>query len=94
MGRDATQANRQTGERMLADEVRWLGAKAQELLDAYERDRPTTHLRTFDDVEKFWDSQVRPILKEFKSMQPVFGSDQPPAVGSRWRPNWAVPERG
>ena len=94
MGRDARQANRMTGERMVADEVRWLGAKAQELLDAYDRDRPTAHLRTFDDVESFWDSQIRPRLKDFRSMQSAFGSDRPPAEGSRWRTNWAVPERG
>ena len=93
MGRDAPQANRQTGERMLADEVSWLGAKSQELLAAYDRDRPTAHLRTFDDVEKFWDSQVRPRMKDFQSMQPVFGDGQPPPEGSRWRPNWAVPDR-
>jgi len=37
MGSNAHQANRQVGERMVADEVRWLGLKAKELLDVYDR---------------------------------------------------------
>ena len=93
MGRDAPQANRKTGDRMLADEVRWLGAKAQELVDAYERDRPTAHLRAFDDVEAFWDREIRPRMKDFRSMQSSMDDQPGPAAGSRWRANWAVPAR-
>ena len=93
MGRDASQANRRVGERMLADEIRWLGAKAQDLVDAYERDRPTAHLHAFDDVEAFWDREVRPRMKDFRSMQPYFDDRAEPATESRWRANWAVPAR-
>ncbi|HLZ08915.1 MAG TPA: creatininase family protein, partial [Chloroflexota bacterium] len=93
MGRNAAQANRKIGDRMLADEVRWLGAKAQELIDAYDRDGSTAHLRAFDDVEAFWDREVRPRIKNFRSMQPSKGDRSGPAVGSRWRANWLVPTR-
>ena len=52
MGDDARAANRLIGERMVADEVRWLGAKAAELVTAYEQEQPTQRLRTFADVEQ------------------------------------------
>lgn len=93
MGADARQANRRTGERMAADEVRWLGQKARELLEAYERGHATSGLRTFDDVEAFWDDQVRPRLRDFHSMQPHFGDAKSPPPESRWYANWAVSER-
>ena len=93
MGGNAAQSNRRVGERMLADEIRWLGAKAQELIDTFERDRPTVHLRAFADVEAFWDREVRPRMKDFRSMQQNFDDRAEPAAESRWRPNWAVPAR-
>jgi creatinine amidohydrolase len=92
MGPDAHQANRRIGERMVADEVRWLGAKAAELLAQYERDQPAQRLRTYAQVEQLWATVVRPRLKEFRTMQPTWEGRQPPAADSVWFPNWRVPE--
>jgi creatinine amidohydrolase len=94
MGRNAREANRRTGERMVADEVRWLGEKARELLAAYEAAKPEHRPLTFEDVERIWEEEVRPKLPEFATMQSVWGEQAPPLETSGWRANWAVPERG
>ena len=69
MGPNARESNRRTGERMVADEVRFLGEKARELLAEYDRLRPEHKLRTFEDVERLWDSVVHPAFKQFRTMQ-------------------------
>ncbi len=78
---------------MVADEVRWLGGKARELLAAYDRLRPQHTLRTFSDVEELWETMVRPRVPEFQSMQEQgMEGREPPAPGSVWYANWRVPE--
>jgi creatinine amidohydrolase len=94
MGPDAYDADRRVGERMVADEVRWFGKKAQELLEVYEKEQPRHTLRTFRDVERLWDTVVRPALKDFKSMQDLWPGDEPPAEDSVWYDNWRVPKEG
>ena len=91
MGPDARQANRQIGERMVADEVRWLGQKAAELLASYDRLTPHHTLRTFADVENLWDTVVRPRLSEFQTMQHHWEGREPVPEGSRWSANSLVP---
>jgi creatinine amidohydrolase len=91
MGATAPQSNRRTGERMVADEVRWLGEKAQELLEAYRREQPAHRLLTFWDVERVWDEVVRPVLPEFKTMQHP-PDREPPPPDSVWHANWRPPE--
>ena len=86
------EANRRTGERMVADEVAWLGDKGRELLAAYERDRPTRRLSTFEDVEVLWETVVRPRFGEFRTMQSDW-SVAPVPEGSVWRTNAAIPDR-
>jgi creatinine amidohydrolase len=93
MGGNAYEANRCTGERMVAEEVRWLVDKVQELLDAYERERPEQRLRTFEQVEQLWETLIHPELKSFRSMQPVWEGQQPPVESSVWYANWAIPDR-
>jgi creatinine amidohydrolase len=90
MGPDAGEANRQVGERMVADEVLWLGEKGGELLAEYDRLHPAHTLRTFDDVEKLWQTVVQPLLKDFISMQAVWEQDPPPPSDSVWRENWKI----
>jgi creatinine amidohydrolase len=91
MGRNAREANRLIGERMVADEVGWLGRKAQELLAAYEQHPPTSRQPlTFTAIEEIWANEVMPHLKEFKSMQ--YLDRQPPAEGSRWQLNYTIPD--
>lgn len=70
MGRDAHAASRRIGDRMVDDEVAFLTAKAAELLAAYDETPPPagTALRSFEDVERFWEEAVAPLLGRFKSM--------------------------
>lgn len=93
MGVTAPLSDRRIGERMVADEVRWLGAKARELLADYDRLQPEHRLLTFEDVEVLWESVVRPLFPQFKTMnQSPEGRTRPPE-GSVWHANWAVPDR-
>ncbi|HUW32030.1 MAG TPA: creatininase family protein [Planctomycetota bacterium] len=93
MGLNAHESNRRTGERMVADEVRWLVAKAKELLADYDRERPTVRLSTFEQVEQLWDSVVRPHVKDFKSMAGRWGQQNPVPEDSTWYANAVVPKR-
>jgi hypothetical protein len=88
MGEDARQADRRVGERMVEDEVRWIGAKAAELLAEYERLQPAHTFRTFDDVERVWREVVVPHLPSFASMQLLWDEDPAPPEGSVWREGW------
>jgi len=89
MGANAREADRRIGERMVADEVRWLGAKAADLLADYARLQPEHRLRTFADVEAVWTEVVRPRLGELRTMQ--YPADrEPPPESSMWRENWQI----
>ena len=92
MGANAYQSSRRIGERMVADEARYLGAKATELLAAYDRDKPKHASLTFGEVERLWDTLIAPKVKDFKSMQ-AFGQKEPLPADSVWQKNQAVPER-
>lgn len=90
MGPDARQADRQVGERMVADEVRWLGAKAAELLAAYQQEPPAERRRlSFMEIEHIWAHAVLPQLPTFHSMQ--YLDRQPPAAESIWQLNYPIP---
>jgi creatinine amidohydrolase len=94
MGVNASEADRRVGERMVADEVRWLGDKAGALLDAYHRERPRARLRTFDDVETLWREVVEPVLPTFQTMQMRWvnqAESSPVPEDSIWRPNQSWP---
>jgi creatinine amidohydrolase len=93
MGKDVRLSNRQVGERMVEDEVRWLGQKARELLAVYDREQPKQRLGTYAQVEEMWDGVVAPVLKEFESMQDLWSGQEPPPENSAWRGNWSVPRR-
>jgi creatinine amidohydrolase len=87
LGRDAAEASRAAGERMVVDIVAWLGAKQRELLVAWDPAR-TSAFRTFDDVERFWEEEVRPRLASFKSLRSTWYEKEAPDPESRWRENW------
>ena len=93
MGSDARQANRLIGERMVADEVRWLGNKAAELLADYQQLQPQHRFRTFADVENVWETVVRPQLGSFLTMQPMRPEEEAVSPDSVWFANTAIPER-
>lgn len=92
MGGDASEADRRTGERMVADEVRWLGDKARHLREEYARIQPTQRLHTFAEVERLWETVVRPALKQFQTLQSRWSEAQEPSPDSVWHRNWHVPE--
>jgi creatinine amidohydrolase len=91
MGPNARQADRRTGERMVADEVHWLGQKAADLLDEYEAMGITDRTPlTFMDIERIWADEVLPRLPEFQTMQ--YQDRTPPPEGSRWQLNYEIPD--
>ena len=87
MGPDARQANRGTGERMAADEVRWLVAKGRELLADWQ---PAGRgLSSFADVERFWREQMEPYIDDLASMQ-LHPTRPDVPESSSWHANWRV----
>ena len=95
MGANAREANRQVGERMAQNEADWLGARGRELMADYDSLQPTARLRTFEQVEMFWDAEVRPRLSTFHSMQQAWAYSpvQELPTDSVWAANWRVPPR-
>jgi len=71
-----------------------LGRKAEELLGAYAPDREVRGLITFEDVEQFWESEVRPRLSGFATMQPKWTPTGTLDPASRWYANYDIPGRG
>jgi len=92
MGLNARQADRRVGQRMVDDEVRFLGNKAEELLAEYERVKPDRPPLTFEDVERIWDDEVRPHIKDLKCLVSLYSGDPPPK-DSKWHPHWDTPIR-
>lgn len=90
MGGNAFDSDRRIGERMVNDEVTWLGNKMQELLDLYAQlnisDRQPV---TFGEVEQIWTEEVKPVLNTFLTMQK---SSEPPPENSLWFNQWKIPE--
>ena len=91
MGPTAAETDRKTGERMVEDEIRWLGQKAKELLEEYDRAQSDQRLRTFEQVEKFWKQKMVPEIKNFKSMEPSWAIGEPVSEDSVWYPNSLIP---
>ena len=91
LGKDAYQANRLIGERMVSDEVEWLGNKGRELLGLYEQTQPKHSLLTFGDVEKLWNQVVLPDIGEYKSMKELWEWQDPIPEDSPWYANMKIP---
>ncbi|MCG9126961.1 creatininase family protein [Candidatus Poribacteria bacterium] len=90
MGSNAYDSDRLTGERMVNDEVQWLGKKMQELLDEYTHlDNSNREPVTFEQVEKIWAEQIKPVLNTFETMQ---NKGEPPPEDSQWFDQWKIPE--
>jgi creatinine amidohydrolase len=90
MGETVRKANRRTGERMVADEVAWLGEAAGKLLAEYgESETESRKPLSFLEIEQIWAEQIEPRLGDFESMKEFFeGQSEPPPLESRWRLNW------
>ncbi|MCC7145024.1 MAG: creatininase family protein [Phycisphaeraceae bacterium] len=92
MGKSARMADRRVGERMVADEVEYLGRKAGELLGEYAKHAPAERKPlSFAEIERIWAEVVGPQLPKFKCMENV-PAEQVPAEDSRWRLNCRIPE--
>jgi creatinine amidohydrolase len=87
MGKNASQANRQIGERMVTDEVAWLGSKAKELLTEYDQIKPNHRFTTFSIVEQVWKEIIEPNLIHFQSMQMKWDWQAELPEDSPWRKN-------
>ncbi|MBE0699792.1 MAG: creatininase family protein [Anaerolineaceae bacterium] len=92
MGEDASQSDRQVGERMVADEVEWLGNKARELLAEYDSLQPAHTFTTFEMVERVWQETIVPKIPAFQTMQERWEWQQPLPLGSPWQANNPVPK--
>jgi len=92
MGPDAALSDRRVGERMVADEVAWLGRKAAELRAdfAAHAPQPRTPL-SFVEIERIWAKEVLPVLPDFQSMS--YLERTPPPANSRWRLNYTIPDQ-
>jgi creatinine amidohydrolase len=91
MGQDAPLANRLVGERMVADEVEWLGNKGRELLAEFDRLRPAHTFTTFEAVEQAWAERILPRLADFITMQEKWSWQTDLPADSPWRRNNRVP---
>jgi creatinine amidohydrolase len=90
MGSDASLANRLTGERMVEDEVAWLGTKGKELLAEYESLKPNHNFTTFASVERIWQEVIAPRLPEFISMQEKWEGQKDIPGDSPWKKNMGI----
>lgn len=89
MGESARMSDRRIGERMIRDEVRWLGRKAGELLQSYRK--PTHHTPlSFLQIEQIWSEEIQPQLHSFRTMS--YLDRTPPPENSVWRLNYEIPE--
>ena len=76
---------------MVADTAEHISEKAKELLTEYERLKPDHTPLTYGQIERIWEEEIRPRMKNFASMQ---SGDKAPPEDSRWYANWRVPDLG
>lgn len=91
MGPNASEASRAVGERMVDDEIRFLGELARQLLRHYDELRPEHRLTTFAETERVWAEVVLPALPQFRTMLPSWGDADLPPDDSIWRRNLEIP---
>lgn len=84
-------SSRRAGEEMVADTAAHISEKAKELLTEYERLKPDHTPLTYGQIERIWDEEIRPQMKNFASMQ---SGDEAPPEDSRWYANWRIPDLG
>ncbi len=95
MGSTAHESNRIVGDQMVADEVDWLVRKGRELLNDFKEADIEKGLKTFEDVELFWQNVVTPVLGDFETMQSTWSEDRSETVSpdSVWFANSKIPKR-
>ncbi len=93
MGADARQASLRRGQEIIEEVGNRLGKRATELLAEYGQLQPERRFLTYQDVEDIWEQDVAPLVKDFRSMQPLGENQEAPPEGSIWRRNWQPPEK-
>ncbi len=89
MGKNAYDSSRKVGERMVMDEVEYIGKKVKDLLEEYDRLKPEHRFRTFEDVERFWKDVITPQISKFHCLQLDFsGEGRTIPENSVWYENW------
>lgn len=92
MGPTAALSDRRVGERMVADEVAWLGRKAEALLAEYAAHAPAARTPlSFMQIERIWSEEVFPHLPDFQTMS--YLERTPPPADSRWQLNYTIPAK-
>lgn len=91
MGSDAPQASLRRGQEIIQEVGERLGRRALGLLADYDRLAPQRRFLTYQDTEDIWEQSVAPLVKDFRSMQPLGEGQEPPPEGSIWRRNWQPP---
>jgi len=91
-GPDAREADRHIGERMVLDEIEWLGSKGRELLAEYDRLQPQHTFTTFEQVEAVWDALIEPAVAGFETMKPRWQDPHEVEPSSMWYANMKVPK--
>lgn len=91
MGADAAQASLRRGQEIIAEIGDRMGRRALELLAEYDRLQPEPRALGYGDIERIWEQEVQPLVKDFKSMQDSSENGAPVPEGSRWHDNWRVP---
>jgi hypothetical protein len=88
MGGLNDKSSRRAGESAVFDLAEALGAKAAELIAAFDDESPESNPMTFGELEDLWEREFIPELRDYASMR----TDRPePPPGSRWRKNWSFP---
>lgn len=94
MGADAAQASRREGEALVGGVARLLVGMARELLAQYDEDEPTRRPLSFEQVERIWERELAPRVKDMASMQELQeGGNPAPPPDSQWHLNWHIPDR-
>lgn len=93
MGATARESNPSTGERMVNEQVDWLGSKLKELLSKYKESEPASRRTlSFERIEQLWSEEIHPQLPQFHSMQHFFAVEaSAPPPTSQWHVNWRIP---
>ena len=90
MGANASDSDRRIGERMVNDEVEWLGKKMNALMKDYkELNISERQPVTFEEVEQVWAETVSPALKTFETMK---NPNESPPEDSQWFRQCKLPE--
>ena len=90
MGANAVESDRRIGERMVNDEVAWLGKKTAALLADYTKlDISERQPVTFEKVEQIWADTVSPALTTFETMK---APNESPPEDSQWFRQCKIPE--